>query len=150
MPPLSRWMLRLALLYLVGGSGFGAWRLAAPATGLPDAGFLGPVHRDLMLFGWLTHLALGTGYWILPRLAGPEPRGSSRLAWLSFAFLTAGIVLSALAATGGPPGPPALSPAIGRAASGLGIAGFVRLLWPRVRPFGSGSGEWGKSRQTGG
>jgi len=139
-------MLRLALVYLVVGSGFGAWRLAAPATGLSDAAFLGPVHRDLVLFGWLAHLALGTGYWILPRLPGPAPRGNPRLAWLSFAVLTTGIALSVLAAA---QSPAPVSPAIGRAVSGLGFAGFVRLLWPRVRPFGGGPAEGKESGQTG-
>ncbi len=138
MPPLTRWMLRLALLYLVVGSGFGAWRLAALAGAVSGAGPLGPLHRDLMFFGWLAHLALGTGYWILPRHPGPEPRGKPLLAWLSLALLSAGIALSALSA-GGLAG---LPPAVGRSASGLGITGFVWLLWPRVRAFGEFGSDW--------
>ncbi len=137
MPPLSRCMVRLALIYLVIGTGCGAWRLAALAGTVPGAAALGVIHRDLVLLGWLAHLALGTGYWILPRLPGEQPRGNPWLAWLALALLDGGLLLSALAAAGGPSTPPVT----GRGLSGAGLAIFVCLLWPRARAFGAfGSG----------
>lgn len=129
-------MLRTALLYLVVGSGVGAWRLAALGGQLPAAPYLGTLHRHLVFQGWLAQFALGTAYWILPRYVSGRPRGRPGLAWLGFAALNAGLALSALRSVAPVVG--TIPAVVDRALYALGIGCLVWMLWPRVRAFGAG------------
>lgn len=129
MPALTRWLLKLSLLALLGGSAIGAWRLAHPLT--PDTAWRA-VHVELMLFGWLVPFVLGTAYWMLPRAAAQPERGDPRLAWTGVLLLTVGLTAGAAArVAGGSQGWQHLTTAVRSA----GILVLLLLLWPRIKPF---------------
>lgn len=129
MPTLTRLLLRLSLLALLGGSGIGAWRLAHPLT--PGAAWRA-VHVELMLFGWLVPFVLGTAYWMLPRAAAQPERGNPRLAWIGVLLLTLGLAAGAVARLAGGP---AAWQHLATATRSAGILVLLLLLWPRIKPF---------------
>lgn len=94
MPTLTRWFLRSALVYLV-VSLLLAIALARPYGAILAA--LGPVYVHLFMVGWVTQMIFGVAYWMFPRLAPDQPRGSERLAWLSYVSLNAGLLARAVA-----------------------------------------------------
>lgn len=102
MPRLSVFFIRAALLYLVVGFTLGGLILAN--KGIPYAPAvwsLLPVHVELLFLGWMTQLALGVAFWILPRLPSPAPRGEERWSWAAFYLLNGGIGWYALASLAG-------------------------------------------------
>jgi heme/copper-type cytochrome/quinol oxidase subunit 1 len=132
MPQLSRNFVRLSLAYLATGFTLGALLLINKGIQIsPLTWRLLPIHAEVLLMGWFIQLALGVSYWILPRLAGDEPRGSVRLAWSAFWLINLGITLVIL---GSLIASPSLSLA-GRLAELLGVVAFVACSWRRVKPF---------------
>jgi hypothetical protein len=134
MPPVSAWLLRLSLVALLGGGALGGWLLGVEPWASAWLPRLRAAHVHLMLFGWLLPFVLGTGYWILPRHASGEARGSPRLGVAGAALITAGVVL-------GPAGALAASRSLERSGLACALAGaglFLSLLWPRVKAFGIG------------
>jgi hypothetical protein len=132
MPPATIRLLRLSLVSLVVGAALGAWLLATTPSVSPWAPRLRAAHIHLMVFGWLVPFVLGTAYWMLPRHPEEPARGSTRAATLAVVLLGAGVALGAA-------GPLAGSPVLARSGQGavlLGALTFLRLLWPRVKPFG--------------
>ena len=73
MPPFSRWIIRVALLYLLLGFTVGGLLLTAKGfpvemnTWAPGLWRLLAVHIDLLFTGWLVQFIIGVAYWILPR-----------------------------------------------------------------------------------
>lgn len=132
MPVLSRNFLHFSLAYLATGFTLGALLLINKGLQInPLAWRLLPIHAEVLLMGWFVQLAMGVAYWILPRLAGDEPRGSKRLAWSAFWLINLGIVLVIF-------GSLVTSPALilsGRLAELAGVIGFVAGSWRRVKPF---------------
>lgn len=134
MPPLSVWMLRGALLSLVAGSALGGWLLAwAPLAGAAHPA-LREAHFTLMLFGWLLPFVLGTAYWMLPRHAGGEPRGSRAVTGLATGAYAAGVAIR----LGGVLGAGETWVTVGTALLLPGTAGFIISYWTRIKPFGAG------------
>ncbi len=128
MPPLSVWTVRLAFGYLVVGTVFGGLLLAARADVLsPELFRLLPAHAEIMLLGWLVQLAMGVGYWILPRVEGNRPRPG--LAVAALLLLNVGVPLAAI---GGSTGDATMVLA-GRLAELTGALTFGAHAWPRVR-----------------
>ncbi len=134
MPPLSRYMVRLALLHLALGFFFGGLMLAHKAFPIaPWAMRLLPWHIHGLLIGWTIQLAFGVAYWIFPRFAlerPGDPRGRAGWARASLVLLNAGVLCA------GPAGAMGWGPglALGSALETLGVLAFVIHLWPRVRP----------------
>ncbi|MEZ4585399.1 MAG: hypothetical protein R2909_03240 [Gemmatimonadales bacterium] len=128
MPALSVWAVRAALLYLVAGGLLGTAMLLAKAGCFP-AGVLRsiPIHQEIVLLGWMLQLALGVGYWILPRVEGARPRAG--LAVLGIVALNGGVLGAAL---GGILGLENLA-AAGRLLELVGAAAFLAHLWTRIR-----------------
>ncbi|MBN2733012.1 MAG: cbb3-type cytochrome c oxidase subunit I [Balneolaceae bacterium] len=94
MPAPSRWMIRLALIYLLAGMAMGAMLLihkAYPIT--PAVWMLLPIHIEVTIFGWIIQLTLGTAYWMLPRYIEGPPRGRPLLAAGMVLALNLGILL---------------------------------------------------------
>lgn len=134
MPRLSIWLLRTSLVALVAGGSLGAWLLAAEPWGSIWAGRFRAAHVHLMLFGWLMPFVLGTAYWMLPKHAAGEARGSSRMAWTAGTLVYGGVLTGTAGALVG------MLPLqrAGTLAVVAGGAGFILLLWPRVKRFGAG------------
>jgi hypothetical protein len=133
MPPLTRWFLKAALIYLVLALCAGIF-LALPDTD-PIAGVF-PVYFHLLTFGWLTQLIFGIASWMFPKYTPARPRGHEWLGWATFILLNTGLTLRVI-----------FEPLNGIAASALsgwmlvtaaflqwlaGVA-FVANTWQRVR-----------------
>ncbi|HEY7682586.1 MAG TPA: cbb3-type cytochrome c oxidase subunit I [Gemmatimonadales bacterium] len=134
MPRLSVWMLRLSLLALCAAGVHGALLLSQFPPALALAGRLRAVHIELMLFGWMVQFVLGVAYWILPRHPAPPERGSPALGWTAFGLFQTGLTV-AVAGAAAPSGG-VLAPA-GQLLVVAALLLFVRLLAPRIKPFGS-------------
>lgn len=135
MPRLSVWLLRLSFGCLVIGAAVGAWRLG---LGQPDDSSrygLRALHRLLLLEGWLLPFVVGTAHWMLPKHAGAAPRGDERPGLTAFAVYVSGLSVGALALL---PGLPAGLGLVAATLRLLGLALLLRLLWPRIKPFGTG------------
>jgi len=132
MPRLTAWMLRLALLALLGGAVIGAALLGGLPAAQLHAGALRALHVDLMLFGWLVQSVLAVAYWILPRRATIPERGPAPPAWAAFGLFQAGVAAATLA----PMAPSALM-LLSRLLLVSATLLFLLLLIPRVKPFGT-------------
>lgn len=93
MPPITRWFIKTALLYLVLALCSGIF-LAFP-TANPIAGLF-PVYFHLLTFGWLTQLIFGVALWMFPRYSSTKPRGHEWLGWATFIMLNIGLLLRAV------------------------------------------------------
>ncbi len=132
MPRLSYLFIRTLLVYLVLGFTFGSLILAN--KGVPFAPLvwtLLPIHIEFLILGWLTQLALGVAFWILPRLASNTPRGNERWSWTAFVLVNLGIALNVA------------SPYVGltwlglsaRILQAVGVAAFAIGNWKRIYPL---------------
>lgn len=127
MPRASVWLIRLAMLHLLLGSGGGAWLLLAKGgVAPPPAPFLS-AHAAIALLGWLVQCTLGVGYWILPKHATGPARGPVWAPWFTLVTLNGGVALAALG-----------TPTIGLVTATLGILVFLATAAPRLKRFGAG------------
>ncbi len=131
MPRLSAWLVRASLVYFAAGAIIGALGLAGKTISpLAAALALRPLHVELTLVGWVGNLALGVGYWILPRRSQGPPRGRAAPAWAAAGLLNAGVLFAGIGAMlmlG-------WCTLAGRAAEAAAAAVFGRHLWLRARP----------------
>ena len=134
MPRLTRWMLRLALVYLMLGFTLGGLILCSQGSdACPPVWSLRSLHIELLTVGWMAQLALGVAYWILPRYVGGV-RGPSAPAWAAWGVLNVGLWTAGLApALAAPP----LILAAGRTAEAAAVLVFAMQLWPRAKAFGT-------------
>lgn len=136
MPPLTRWFVRSALLWLLLALAGGILLTNGVAARVPGTGVVlpYPTYLHLVTVGWLTNLVFGVAFWLFPRYTAEKPRGSDALGWMSFAGLNLGLLFRVI-------GEPAqLAGAGGRAllllSAGLQLLGgwaFVLNTWPRVK-----------------
>ncbi|MEK7380427.1 MAG: hypothetical protein AAB075_05400 [Gemmatimonadota bacterium] len=91
MPTLTRWFLRLGLLYLLAGLAVGVG-MALRSDWIP----LAPAYLHLLLVGWITQLIFGVAHWMFPRANREQPRGRETLGWTILALLNAGLLLRVL------------------------------------------------------
>ncbi|HXF94572.1 MAG TPA: hypothetical protein VNI61_00580 [Gemmatimonadales bacterium] len=137
MPPLTRWYIKLALLYLVAALLGGALAAAQRPLGLPAVwAASGPTYIHLLVVGWITGMIFGVAYWMFPKHSPERPRGSNALAIATFALLHGGLLLRAVAepmhqlqpSSGW--GAVLVASAVAQWLAGLG---FAVAMWPRVR-----------------
>ncbi len=84
------------------------------------------------MIGWTVQLAMGVGFWILPRLG--KSRGNETLAWLAFFLINAGVWMAGL---GGTLRVPDLMLVLGRLTEVGAAAAFAAQAWPRVKSPGA-------------
>lgn len=128
MPILTRWFIKTSLAYLVA-----ALLLGIVQPRIPGAA---PVYVHLLAVGWVTQMIFGVAYWMFPRYSRETPRGSDRLAIVTYVCLNAGLLLRVIAEPGF-----ALQPASGfgwalalsAVLQWLGGMAFVLNTWPRVK-----------------
>ncbi len=132
MPRLSVWFVRFSLIHLFLGFTFGGLILAN--KGIPFAPLsrsLLPAHMEFLLLGWMVQLAMGVGYWILPRFRSDLPRGNVNIAWGALVLLNTGIVMVAIQ--------PFISTtwlsSAGRILETSSALLFVFSSWQRVKPI---------------
>lgn len=130
MPRLSCWFIRAALLYLLLGFTIGGLLLAQKGVALQPLIWRAlQAHAEFLLLGWVLQMALGVGYWVLPRTEGRRQRGA--WAWASLVLLNGGIWMVALPSTLG------FSPwtaLLGRTLELGGVVSYLVHVLPRVRP----------------
>lgn len=125
MPRLSRYFLRLSLVYMLLGFTLGAMLLAQKGVSFaPWLWALLPYHVDFLLVGWMSQFALGVAFWILPRLGGEHPRGREGFSWAAFFLVNAGLWISLFFPLRW----------LGRLLSALGVVLFISGNWPRLYP----------------
>src|SRR5215813_3189134 len=100
MPPLTRWTIRTAMIYLLAGmiAGVLYWANVQVAFA-PVLAALSPTYLHMLVVGWLTQLIFGVIYWMFPIISKQNMRGDPRLAWSVFVILNVGLVLRTVAPT---------------------------------------------------
>jgi hypothetical protein len=137
MPIIARTFLKTSLIFFVVALLAGVTVMARPLLELPRfVNGLAPVYFHLFMVGWVTQLIVGVAHWMFPKFSRTQPRGHDALAWMTYGFLNAGLLLRVIAEPAH-----AVSAAVGwgwlLAFSALfqWIAGicFVLNTWPRVK-----------------
>lgn len=132
MPRLSVYFIRASSVYLLLGFTFGGLILSNKGIPfMPIAWALLPAHIDFMMLGWMTQLALGGAFWILPRFAGENPRGNELWSWMAFYLLNGGIALSVIT----PLWEFAGQVLVARIMQAVGLLAFVLGNWRRIYPL---------------
>ncbi len=137
MPPLTRWMLKTGLVYLVVGLMAGTlyftnaqWSLWRPLL------YLNPVYIHLLVVGWITQLIFGVIYWMFPIISRSNMRGNPHIAWAAYILLNVGLIMRAIAEPWRIASPNTVN-GWGLVVSSLlqviAAVGFVYISWGRVR-----------------
>jgi hypothetical protein len=139
MPPLSRWYIKLALIYFVVALALGALQaLQAPLHLSPVLAATGPAYVHLLVVGWITQMIFGVAYWMFPKYAPPPaaPRGNNAVAVATLVLLNLGLVVRVVFEPvralhpDALPGWPLVVAAVAQWLAGLG---FAANTWPRVK-----------------
>ncbi len=94
MPLVTRWYIRTSLVFLVLAFAAGVLLAGRVPLALPDeVSALSPVFFHLLFVGFVTQLIFGVVFWMFPKHSRENPRGSERMAWVTYALLNAGLVL---------------------------------------------------------
>jgi hypothetical protein len=130
MPPLTRWFIKLSLVYFVTALAAGVWQAAAGPS------WLTPVIIHLLVVGWVTGMIFGVAYWMFPKYSTDAPRGLDGLAIASFVLLNGGLLLRVVAEPMQSIRPSALAGwvlVLSALLQWLGGLAFVLNTWPRVK-----------------
>jgi cbb3-type cytochrome oxidase subunit 1 len=94
MPLLTRWFIKLSLVYLVAGLLVGLLLAARSVWSMSAAvGALAPIYFHLFMLGWVGQLIFGVVYWMFPKVSTEKPHGSEGLWWATFWLLNVGLLL---------------------------------------------------------
>ncbi|NOH04566.1 MAG: hypothetical protein HND47_22670 [Chloroflexi bacterium] len=96
MPPLTRWFIKTSFIYLALALVVGLLVEIQSTFKLAALGGLFPVYIHLFVFGWITQLIFGVGFWMFPKYTNEKPRGSEALGWWTYALLNLGLLLRAV------------------------------------------------------
>jgi len=122
-PPLTRWYIKLSLVYLVAALAASVWQAAGGPL------WLTPIYIHLFVVGWITGMIFGVAYWMFPKFSKEQPRGMNGLAVATFTLLHAGLLLRIVAEPLQAGGLLVLS-AVSQWLAGVG---FIVNTWPRVK-----------------
>ncbi len=89
MPPITRWFIKAALIYLVLALCVGIL-LVLPIDAPVSSLF--PAYLHMLTFGWLTQLIFGVALWMFPKYSTAKPRGLEWLGWATFILLNTGLI----------------------------------------------------------
>lgn len=89
MPPITRWFIKAALIYLVLALCVGIL-LVLPIDAPVSSLF--PAYLHMLTFGWLTQLIFGVALWMFPKYSTAQPRGLEWLGWATFILLNTGLI----------------------------------------------------------
>jgi hypothetical protein len=122
-PPLTRWYIKLSLVYFVAALAASVWQAAGGPL------WLTPIYIHLLVVGWITGMIFGVAYWMFPKFSKEQPRGMDGLAVATFFLLHAGLLLRIVAEPLQAGGLLILS-AVSQWLAGIG---FIANTWPRVK-----------------
>ena len=135
MPPLTRWFIRAALVYLVIALLCGILLAGGSLWGWSLTGVF-PVYVHLFVVGWLTLMIFGVAYWMFPKYSRDKPRASEGIGWAVFVLINFGLVLRAISEPlAGAASPPLWGWLLAVAALLQWLAGvlFVVNTWGRIK-----------------
>lgn len=124
MPPLSRWYIKGALLYLVAALLLGVLAVT------------GPTYVHLLVVGWITQMIFGVAYWMFPKYAPESPRGNNAIAVATFVLLNVGLLLRVVVEpvrAWRPELLPGWLLVVAAIAQWLAGVGFAVNTWPRIK-----------------
>ncbi len=130
LPPLSRWYIKGALLYLVAALLLGALRFPAVVT------VTGPAYVHMLVVGWITQMIFGVAYWMFPKYAPDAPRGNNTIAVATFVLLNVGLLLRVVVEpvrAWRPELLPGSLLVVAAIAQWLAGVGFAVNTWPRIK-----------------
>ena len=137
MPPLSRWYIKLALIYFVAALVVGALQALQDPLGLsPVFALTGPAYVHMLVVGWVTQMIFGVAYWMFPKYSPEMPRGNNFVAVATLVLLNLGLLLRVIVEPvrswrpDALPGSLLVVAAIAQALAGFG---FALHTWPRVK-----------------
>lgn len=94
MPRLTIFYIRISLFYLLTSSLIGIlFLLSREYSSLLFFLKWKNVHLIWILFGWLLQFAIGTAWWIFPRLFTENKYGNLKLGWLGFLLINTALLL---------------------------------------------------------
>jgi hypothetical protein len=97
MPPLTRWHIKSAFVYLAAAMALGvALALGAVMTAPGWLVYLSPAFFHLIMVGWVTQMIFGVIFWMFPIVSKSQPRGNEKLGWATYILLNAGLLLRVL------------------------------------------------------
>jgi hypothetical protein len=97
MPTLSRWFIKIGMLYFTIGLLMMTALMVQPVFGWSSrVQVLRPVAFHLLVIGWITQLIMGIGYWMFPKQSKERPRGSERMGWAILIMLNLGLILRSI------------------------------------------------------
>lgn len=140
MPRLTRYAIRLAMLYLlVGMAGWLVYTVDQVEALSGNWSALRPVSIHLITVGWLTQLIFAVIYWMFPIVSRQNPQGERWIAWLGFWSLNLGLCFRALFEIGLTQGMSAQA-GWGLIGAGMmqwgGVTAWIIASWQRVRERG--------------
>ena len=136
MPPLTRWYIKSALLYLIAGLLIALLQAGPAVARVPVIAAAGPAQVHLLVVGWVTQMIFGVAYWMFPKYALDTPRGNNAVAVVTFALLNVGLLLRVVAEplhTVHPSATLGWLLAAAALAQWLAAIGFAANTWPRVK-----------------
>ena len=97
MPPLTRWHIKSAFIYLAAAMLLGIGLAMGAVVQIPNwLSYLSPSFFHLIMVGWVTQMIFGVIFWMFPIVTRARPRGSERLAWATYILLNVGLLLRVL------------------------------------------------------
>ena len=130
MPPLSRWYIKVAMLYFIAALIVG---VAQAALELP---YLSPAYVHMLVVGWITQMIFGVAYWMFPKYSPETPRGDDAIAIGTFCALNAGLLLRVVVEplrAWRPNAAPGWLLVLSGVLQALAAIGFTLNTWPRVK-----------------
>lgn len=138
MPTLSRWYIKIGMLYFLAGLFLAGLVLIQPVAGWSNRlQALRPVYLHFLFIGWISQLIMGVGYWMFPKYSKEKPRGSERVGWAVLILLNLGLVLRAI-------GEPAV---ILLPEAGLGWTLVIAALCLLLAGWGFVLNTWGRIKE---
>ena len=139
MPPLSRWYIKLAMVYFVAALAVGALQVLQAPLRLPAVlAVTGPAYVHMLVVGWITQMIFGVAYWMFPKYAPPPaaPRGNNAVAIATLILLNLGLLVRVVVEpvrAWRPEALPGWPLIVAALAQWLAAVGFAINTWPRVK-----------------
>lgn len=137
MPTLTRWYIKIGMVYLIVGLSMSVILLIQPLAGWSaNWQLLRPVYLHFLFIGWVTQLIIGVAHWMFPKYTKDNPRGNERYGWAILILLNVGLILRAISEP-----MMVIAPAphwgwmLAIASTCLLVAGwgFILMIWGRVK-----------------
>ncbi len=130
MPTITRYFIKAAMLYFVGGLLTGFLISARTVLNLPAVlTAMSPTYLHMLVMGWITQLIIGIAYWMFPKFSKESPRGDENIGWIIWWLLNVGLLLRVI----GEPLHIGWMLPISALMQLFAVWLFIIVIWPRVK-----------------